>query len=1106
MKLPHRLFALLFAVLSIALVPTQSTAQTPQKPVAEVQALLDKGQGLEKAKKLDEAAAAYTEALKRAQALMDRKGESTALFNLGYVSANKDDHPGAIKLYEKALAIAQAGGDKQQEADVTKSMGNSRYFMGEPMAAVELWRKALPIYKELGNRINVAGMSMNMGVVLENTGQPAKALVLYEEALPVFRELKNKGAEANVLANMGKAHTKLGNEDKGFEFNQQALALYREVKDKRSEANMLQGIAGHYLTIGEVTKALTIYNEGLTLSREANDKRVESIALQNIGTIYSDTGQSARALENFHQALAIKEAVGDKRGQIVTLDSIGIVLVRTGEPKKGMEYFERSLALARALSDPNQEASILNNIAYGYLEISQRDEALQYFLKARERYQKLGDKSGEAAVQNGIASIQRYKKQYRESLENYQKSLAYHETVGDKHGSASIYGNIANVYIDLKNYPEAERNSKKSLELFELTSDSHGISTAYQGLGLQAQKTGKHVLAKEYFGKSLKYARDAGNLGYQISVLHALSESEIALKQPQQAEEHLAQAVGIVEGIRTNLGGYANSKSTFLGSKLSVYYDYLRVLLSRNKLPEAFAVAQKTKSRSLLDLLAYGRIDMNASLSAEEKTEGEALQGEAEALNAAMVKQGVENEVGSKKRYEALKAKLKDVEGKINTFTDRLYARHPGLAERRVAHTTTLAELCKVLPADTAVLDYVVAGKNDVRLFVVTRFAGKPSLSVYQVSKNYSALNAQSERFHTICSNPRKSYLAEARALYRSLLKPAEAQFRGIKRLVICPDGALWDVPFQALTASGPTSFLGAKYEIAYAYSSTGVQSAIALSTKHKVAPGHSILVAANPSFGSADRFGDLKEISGQRPIESAARPIDAPARAFESASRPIDLPSRAFEAAARTFESASRAIESASRGKAIRSLPGTQREANALKKLFPDATVLTGEDAQETSFKQKAADFRYLHLATHGFVNDGSPLLSSVIMAKPDGKSSEDGFLTAREIYGLNLNAEMTVLSACNTARGENRTGEGVIGLTWALFVAGCPTQVVSQWAVDDKSTALLMGRFYENLKVRNIAKAASLKEAETWLRKQNAKYSHPYYWAPFVLNGAWK
>src|SRR5262249_26475397 len=125
-----------------------------------------------------------------------------------------------------------------------------------------------------------------------------------------------------------------------------------------------------------------------------------------------------------------------------------------------------------------------------------------------------------------------------------------------------------------------------------------------------------------------------------------------------------------------------------------------------------------------------------------------------------------------------------------------------------------------------------------------------------------------------------------------------------------------------------------------------------------------------------------------------------------------------------------------------------------------------TGNKAQEAVVKAQASRYRYLHFATHGFLNDVSPLLSSIVLAQPPAGSSDDGFLTAREIFGLNLNAEMTVLSACNTGRGEARSGEGIIGLTWALFVAGCPTQVASQWSVDDLSTARLMARFYTRLK----------------------------------------
>ena len=95
------------------------------------------------------------------------------------------------------------------------------------------------------------------------------------------------------------------------------------------------------------------------------------------------------------------------------------------------------------------------------------------------------------------------------------------------------------------------------------------------------------------------------------------------------------------------------------------------------------------------------------------------------------------------------------------------------------------------------------------------------------------------------------------------------------------------------------------------------------------------------------------------------------------------------------------------------------------------------------------------MHFATHALFNDAAPLLGGVVLAQPPPGSTEDGVLTARELLTLPLSAEMVVLSACNTARGATRSGEGMVGLTWALFVAGVPTQVVSQWSVDDAATA---------------------------------------------------
>jgi CHAT domain-containing protein len=129
---------------------------------------------------------------------------------------------------------------------------------------------------------------------------------------------------------------------------------------------------------------------------------------------------------------------------------------------------------------------------------------------------------------------------------------------------------------------------------------------------------------------------------------------------------------------------------------------------------------------------------------------------------------------------------------------------------------------------------------------------------------------------------------------------------------------------------------------------------------------------------------------------------------------------------------------------------------------------------------------------------------MSAVVLAQPPPGAEEDQFLTAREIFDLKLAADLVVLSACNTARGEKQAGEGIVGLTWALFVAGAPSEVVSQWAVNDASTAELMKRFYAGLKAGK-SKGAALQAAELALLK-DGQHAHPYYWAPFILMGDWR
>jgi CHAT domain-containing protein len=183
--------------------------------------------------------------------------------------------------------------------------------------------------------------------------------------------------------------------------------------------------------------------------------------------------------------------------------------------------------------------------------------------------------------------------------------------------------------------------------------------------------------------------------------------------------------------------------------------------------------------------------------------------------------------------------------------------------------------------------------------------------------------------------------------------------------------------------------------------------------------------------------------------------------------------------------------------------LPEAEKQVRTLSELYglSRSQVYTGAAASEDRAKAEAGRYRVLQFATHAVLNDSNPMYSYVVLAQP-ANNTEDGLLEAWEMMNLNLNADMVVLSACETARGRIGAGEGVIGMTWALFVAGSPSTVVSQWKVESASTTELMLEFHRNLREQKSSKAQAMQAAALKLLRRS-EYQHPFYWAGFVVMG---
>jgi len=181
--------------------------------------------------------------------------------------------------------------------------------------------------------------------------------------------------------------------------------------------------------------------------------------------------------------------------------------------------------------------------------------------------------------------------------------------------------------------------------------------------------------------------------------------------------------------------------------------------------------------------------------------------------------------------------------------------------------------------------------------------------------------------------------------------------------------------------------------------------------------------------------------------------------------------------------------------------LPEAEAEVNSIAESFNPTgrRVLIGREATEKSFRALAPTYSTIHLATHGIIDNRQPLYSHLLLTKSEGDPENDGLLEAREIMNMSLRADLAVLSACETANGTISPGEGVVGMSWAFFVAGTRSMLVSQWKVNSESTSQLMMNFYQP---RTNNKALALQRSALRLMKDQ-QYRHPFYWAGFVLIG---
>jgi CHAT domain-containing protein/tetratricopeptide (TPR) repeat protein len=959
-------------------------------------------------------------ALSLAERLNDRAGLIESWRNVGNIYRVRGEAPQALEAFNKSLSLAEEVKDLEEVAAALNAIAATYFMKGDHEQVLVYLRRGIEVAKQRGDTNYVLHTLSNIGLVHKSQGKLTEAVADYRESLAVAEQVGDKASEADVLIDLGNTYMVLSDYAQGRASYERSLQLARELGDKDKTGSAIVSLGILAQTLGDYDQALDYFQRGLALAEATGDKEAIGTALDNVGNLHKERGDYARALEAYQRGLRLQEEVKHQYGVANTLNNIGLIHKSQGNYALALDYFRRSLALRQEMNDQPSIAESLGNL--GRLYSAQRDyaRALDYLQQALKLNEELGDRSSLAHTLSDIGLTYYDRGDYATALDYWQKSLAIREMLGEKAGIAATWANIADAYL----------------------------------------KLGKAAESADYAGRAAASAQAIGQPEIYMNARTAAGRAYEALRKPAEARQALLDAVAAAEGLRVRVAGNEEDQERSFEYLVEPYYALVGLLVRQGETAEALAYAERAKGRVLLDVLHGGRENVTKAMTEDEVKQERALIAAMVAPNTQLAR--LRQQPGADPALVAqLDAQLQQARRAYESFQTNLYAAHPQLrAQRGESPPFTLAELAALVPdSATALAEYVLTD-DEVYLFVARRGTSGPQLQVYTLNVRGAELAEMARSFRRRVAERDLAVKQPAARLYDLLLKPAERQLRGVRKLCVVPDGALWELPFQALH-TGARGYLLEQYAISYA-----------------------------PSLSV------LREMNRRRDAGGGAARGDA-----AGGTRGASL----FALGNPVLSGATLARAEATRDEPLSQLPSAEREVNALGQLYgrDRSRVLVGAQAREAAVKAEAGRYRVLHFATHALLDDRNPMYSRILLAsEPDG-SSEDGLLEAWEVMKLDLSADLIVLSACQTARGRVAPGEGVIGISWALFVAGSPAAVVSQWEVDSERSTDLMVQFHSNLigPRRAESKAEALRQAA--LKLLRGRYSHPAYWAGFILIG---
>lgn len=876
-----------------------------------------------------------------------------------------------------------------------------------------------------------------------------------------------------------------------------SLARFREVSDRRGEMKSLLEITTtqYYMLLPE---SLTSAQEGERIAREIGDRAAMARVLRSRGNILVFQGDLDAAAGALEESAQICHAIGSRTGEGRALNDAAIAYRRGGDVQRAIATYERALPLARATKDAAAEARILNNLGVAYRWVGDDARAIGVYQQALAHSRTAKDEKGQFYSLNNLGILHRESRRYQKALSLHQEALTLTRKVGDEEMEAALLISIGDDFLAMKQAVKALEYSHSSLGIQRRIGHLSGQAMALYASARALRTLGRTEEALEALRESLAIYRKTHETFKEGEILHELAEVERDQGDLSSALRDIRSAVDLDESLRTRMTS-PELRTTFVASAQDRYALFIDVLQMMHRADpsagydgKALEVNERARARALLDSILDPRVDLrqgiDPALLDRERTLQKKISDASEELSKSLSSGATQGTGAPTDTLDRLTDEYRQLQLEIRQ-------KSPRYAAVTQPQPLSIGEIQQSLLDEQTVLLEFELGKERSWLWAVTP-GSVLSVELPARSKVEPAARLLYERFTARQRRPQESagdYRTRVAAADAALTRQAavvsrlllggiagklEGPWRG-KRLVVVTAGALEYLPLAALPVpsalgSSPAPSLLSRHEIV-SIPSASVIGVIRRETAGRMRAPRPVVIFADPVFEAVDP----RVAAGGRGGTGGASP--------STMNPPVTAPA----------------------GGRWKRLPFSREESRSIAALEPTNGVLeaTGFQAnRDFVLGGSLSSYRIVHFATHGVLDSAHPALSGLVLSLVDERgASQDGFLHLNDIYNLRLGADLVVLSACQTALGKDVQGEGLVSLTRAFMYAGSPRVIASLWRVDDLATAELMKRFYRGVLLDGLGPAAALRAAQLEMSR-DSRWSAPYYWAGFVMQGDWR